>query len=106
MELKKGIHNMTRILYPEFKGKIMLVDHENLMIDTEKEIKGIYNFLGIEYFNADLSNLSTPHEYTDTWGVKNHHKVKKEIPQEEYNLEEIFLPSTIKQYSNLEFWKK
>ena len=104
--IKKGIHNMTRVLYPEFKGKIMLVDYENLMTDTEKEIKSIYNFLGIEYFNADLSNLSTPHEYTDTWGVKNHHRVKKEISQEEYNLEEIFLPSTIKQYSNLEFWKK
>lgn len=104
--IKNSLHNMTRVLHPEFKDSIMLVDYDNLTAEPEETIKSIYRFLDIPEFNHDFNNLSTPHEYTDHWGVKNHHKVKSRIQKEEYNLEEIFSPFIIERYSGLEFWKK
>jgi sulfotransferase len=100
-----SIENMKRVLYPQFKDNIMLVDYEDLMQDTASTIKAIYDFLEIEPYNHSLNNLSTPHAYNDTWGVKDHHEVKSSIKQEQYDLEKIFLPETIKKYSGLEFWK-
>jgi len=99
------IENLKRILYPQFKDNIMLVDYDDMISDTEESVKRVYDFLGINYYDHDFNNLSTPHKYTDHWGVKNHHKVKKVIEKEQYVLDDIFLPSTIKKYSGLEFWK-
>jgi hypothetical protein len=96
---------MKRVLYPQFKDNIMLVDYEVLMQDTKRTIDAIYSFLEVKHYNHDLNNLSTPHTYNDTWGVKGHHEVKPSIKQEQYDLEKIFLPETIKKYSGLEFWK-
>jgi sulfotransferase len=100
-----SIENMKRVLYPQFKDNIMLVDYGILMQDTKWTIDAIYDFLEIDHYESDLDNLSTPHTYNDTWGVKNHHTVKSSIEQEKYDLEKIFLPETIKKYSGLEFWK-
>jgi hypothetical protein len=101
-----SIENMKRVLYPQFKDNIMLVDYGILMQDTKWTIDAIYDFLEIEHYESDLDNLSTPHTYNDTWGVKNHHTVKSSIKQEKYDLEKIFLPETIEKYSGLEFWRE
>jgi sulfotransferase len=101
-----SIENMKRVLYPQFKDNIMLVDYGILMQDTKWTIDAIYDFLEIEHYESDLDNLSTPHTYNDTWGVKNHHTVKSSIKQEQYDLEKIFLPETIEKYSGLEFWRE
>ena len=104
--IRKGIENMKRSLYPEFKENIMLVDYDDLTNNTDQTMNDIYSFLGIPGYKADLHNLSTPHTYTDSWGIKDHHKVKNKIQAENYVLEDIFSPSTIKKYSGLEFWKE
>ena len=100
-----SIENMKRVLYPQFKDNIMLVDYDVLVQDTKWTIDAIYDFLEIDRYESDLDNLTTPHQYNDTWGVKNHHTVKPNIQQEKYNLDKIFLPETIKKYSGLEFWR-
>jgi len=103
--IRIGIENMKRVLHPQFKDNIMLVDYDDLTTNTEETVDKVYDFLGIPHYQVDLSNLSTPHTYTDHWGVKDHHKVKKIIQRENYVLEDIFSPSIIKKYSGLEFWK-
>jgi len=104
--IRSGIEGMKRILYPEFKNNIMLVDYDDLTANTEDTIDKIYKFLEIDNYNHKFNNLSTPHDYTDHWGIKDHHKVKKTIETESYVLEDIFSPSTIEKYSGLEFWKE
>jgi sulfotransferase len=100
-----GIENMKRILYPQFKDQIMLVEYDDLVNDTENMISGIYDFLGIEKYQHDFSLITNPHEYKDIWGVKNHHTIKSKISKEDYDFESIFSADTIKKYSGLEFWK-
>jgi sulfotransferase len=101
----KGIENLKRVLYPEFKDNILLVDYDDLTNDTETSIRKIYEFLQIEHYTHTYTELSTPHKYEDFWGVKNHHVVKSTIAREDYDYSKIFSPETIKKYSGLEFWK-
>jgi sulfotransferase len=96
---------MTRILYPEFKDNILLVDYNNLTTNTEDTLEKVYTFLGIEPYEHVLDNLKTTHTYTDHWGVKGHHEIKPKVRKTEHDLGNIFLPSTIQKYSGLEFWK-
>ena len=104
--IRSGIEGMKRTLYPQFKNNIMIVEYDNLILDTENVIDSVYQFLGIDSYNHDFKNIYNPHKHTDVWGVKDHHKIKKEIQKENYVLEDIFSSSIIKKYSNLEFWKE
>jgi sulfotransferase len=104
--IRNSIENMKRILYPQFKNNIMLIDYDDLTNNTKETVEKVYDFLGIPHYDADLDNLSTPHTYTDHWGVEGHHRVKKTVQRENYILEDIFSPSIIKKYSGLEFWKE
>lgn len=103
--IKTSLHNMTRVLYPEFKDNILLVDYNNLTTNTEDTLEKVYTFLGIEPYEHILENLKTTHTYTDHWGVKGHHEIKSKVRKTEHDLSKIFLPSTIQKYSGLEFWK-
>lgn len=87
-------------------NNIMLVDYENLILNTDETINNIYDFLGIPYYNHYFTGLTTPHDYNDYWGVKNQHVVKSFIHREDYDLENIFSQETISKYSKLEFWEK
>jgi len=103
-EILKGIENLKRVLYPEFKDNILLVDYDDLTKDTENTINRVYDFLEIPEYAHTYNSLSTPHQYEDIWGAKNHHKVKQTIMREDYDYEKIFSLAIIKQYSGLEFW--
>lgn len=99
------IENMKRILYPQFKDNILLIEYNNLVSNTKNTVNKIYDFLEIDYYDHNLNSLSAPHIYLDSWGIKNHHMVKKKIEKENYILTNIFSSSIIDKYSGLEFWK-
>jgi len=100
-----NIENHKRVLYPEFKDNILLVDYDYLTLNTEDTMNEIYAFLDIPSFKHSFTELDTPHKFNDTWGIKDHHKVKSTIKREEYVYSDIFSADTIKKYSGLEFWK-
>lgn len=101
----ESLQNLKRFLNPDFKDKVMLVDYDNLTLQTEKTIDTVYNFLGIEKFNHYYGNIFTSDKYTDAWGIKDHHKVKPTIERENDDYSKIFSQETIKKYSGLEFWR-
>jgi sulfotransferase len=85
---------------------IMLVDYDDLVAEPYRVIGSIYDFLRIPYYDHFFDGLTTPHNYTDRWGVKNQHTVKSSIKKEQYDIEKLFSQETISRYSNLEFWKQ
>jgi len=103
--IRNSIENMKRILYPQFKDNIMLVEYDDLVSNTSETIDRVYEFLGIESFRHSFADMKTTHEYKDIWGVKGHHEIKPNIEKEEYDLTKIFSEDTIRKYSGLEFWK-
>jgi sulfotransferase len=103
--IRNSIENMKRVLYPQFKDSIMLVEYNDIVLNTKETIEKIYDFLGVEQFEHTFNSLKTTHEYNDIWGAKGHHEIKPEIKKEEYDLFKIFSKQTIDKYSGLEFWK-
>jgi hypothetical protein len=103
--LMHSLENLKRVLYPEFKDNIMLVEYDDLTLKTEDTINNIYDFLGIDKFVHNYNQIPTSSQYTDHWGIKDHHKVKPTIQREEDDYSKIFSKDTIKKYSGLEFWK-
>lgn len=103
--LNGSLSNLQRVLYPEFKDNILLVEYDDLATNAEEVMNKIYAFLGIDKFEHSYTNLSTSHVYTDFWGIKNHHKIKPYIEKTEHDYSRIFSLQTIKKYSGLEFWR-
>lgn len=99
------INNM-RVVLDNAPDKILLVDYDDLVLDPRRVINTMYKFLDIPEYSHYFTNLSTPHEYNDHWGVKNQHTVKHSVSGHNYDIEAIFSKETIEKYSNLEFWKQ
>jgi sulfotransferase len=104
--IKSGIESLKRVLYPQFRDSILLVDYDDLVSDTKGIIDKVYDFLGIEHFTHTLTDMETTHEYANVWGVKGHHDIKPDIEKDEYDLTNIFSRGIISKYSGLEFWKE
>lgn len=100
-----AIENLKRVLYPEFKDNILLVEYDDIVGSPIETVNKVYDFLGIDRYSHDLSNIKSDGNYTDAWGIKGHHKLKSELVKEEYDLTSIFSSDTIARYSGMEFWK-
>ncbi len=100
------IEGMKRSTHPNFKNEIFFIDYNDLVENTEKTISSIYEFLNIEKYVHDFNFFSTPHNHTDHWGIKDHHKVKEKLIKDNYDIEKIFSKETIEKYSGMEFWKE
>jgi sulfotransferase len=104
--ITNSLENLKRVLYPQFKDNILLVEYNDIVFNTKETIENIYNFLEIEKFDHTFNSLKTTHKYNDIWGVKGHHDIKPEIKKEDYDLPKLFSKHIIDKYSGLEFWKK
>ena len=86
-----------------------IVEYNSLVDDTEETIKGIYNFLEIDYYPHKFHYINQFEingvKYDDSiWGA-DLHKVGKKIKHSNYKVEDILTPELIQKYSNMEFWR-
>jgi sulfotransferase len=86
------------------KHKLHFVEYDNLCKNPEEVIRGIYSFIGEEYYEHDFNNVERSwDEYDLQLGVKLH-SVRKKV---EYIEREFILPPDIlHQYANMEFWRQ
>ena len=86
---------------------VHFVEYDDLVNNTEQEIKKIYDFLSIPEYSHNYNNIDSFSvngiEYVDY--VKELHMVKPSIEKSKTSIEDI--PIKIKQkYSNLEIWRQ
>jgi len=110
-QLEKFMFSLNNLLKEENRKYLHLVEYNDIVNDTENTIKGIYDFLNIDYyphkFNYIKSFSANGVEYDDyIFGSGcDLHKVKSKIKQKKYEIEDILPPHIIQRYSNLEFWR-
>ena len=87
------------------KDMIHLVEYNDLCLDPEKTIKGIYDFIGYPYFSHDFNNVEYSNNLFDLHiNTPNLHKVTGKV---EYKPRESLLPNEVTQtYRGMEFWRK
>ena len=114
MVMKKGgyvdctLFGIKWLLDNNHKEKLLFVEYDNLVDDTVSELKRMYDFFDIEFYNHNLSNLS-PFEvngvvYNDEYGGGDMHSIR--IDKVEKINHRIKLPSKVMaKYSGLENWR-
>jgi sulfotransferase len=97
-----SIHNLINT-----NQNICLVDYNDFIDNPEYNIKRIYEYLKVDYYDHDLNNIKNINNIDDRiYGIPDMHKVKKSISKDSYNIEEYLSSYIINKYSGLEFWKK
>jgi sulfotransferase len=82
------------------------VEYDDLVSDTKKTIDGIYNFLGLELFEHNYSEIDNKfHERDETYGLYGMHDVRRRLSRSTVNPVEVLTPYTLQKYANMEFWR-
>ena len=86
------------------KDILMLVEYDDLCKNPESIMKGIYSFIGEEYYEHDFDNVERAwNSYDDEIGIPLH-TVKKKV---EYTPRNFILPPDILQkYHGMEVWRQ
>lgn len=101
------IETVRNCLQNKYKGMFHLMDYENLVTKTNKELEKLYEFLGLKSYLHDLENIDFESQSRDAayFGTPNLHKVRKKICKISPDPMEVLPESSIKKYKGLEFWK-
>lgn len=83
--IAKELIAIKNALKPENRSKCLLLKYDDLVNNTENEIKKVYSFLGIPYFNHNYKSLNqfsvNGRSYDDTILGNNLHTIRTEIKQ-------------------------
>lgn len=105
--LNNQLLTLKNCLRSEFKEIFHLIEYNDLVKNPEKEIKKIYKFLNIDYYNHNFDNISYKSISRDyeVYGISNLHSIRKEIKKTSPKVEEVLSKNIIEKYSGLEFWR-
>lgn len=108
-QLENCLLSLHNLLKEDNRQFLHLVEYKNLVLDPEKEIEKIYDFLEIEKFSHkyhyvhqfEVNNV----RYDDSMWQGELHKLNKKVKLSDYVVNDILSPNLIHKYSNLEFWR-
>ena len=71
-------------------------------------MKGIYNYLELDYYEHDLNRIENKYRELDAqiWGLDDMHKVRKELKKVSPKPQEVLSDYVLDKYSNREFWNQ
>jgi sulfotransferase len=104
--IDNGLYGIAYAMLEENKQYFHIVEYEDLINKTSDTIDGVYNFLGVEKFAHDLSNIKNVTKENDAiYGVPGMHDVRESITKRPINKEQILSPYILNKYQGLEFWR-
>ena len=107
-QIETALFGLNNLFY-NHRDILHIVEYNDLVDNTEHTIKGIYDFLNIEYYPHKFNYINQFEvngvKYDDSiWG-SDLHKLNKKIKHSNYKVEDILTPELISKYSNMEFWR-
>jgi sulfotransferase len=84
------------------------IEYEDLINEPEKTLKGIYDYLELDYFSHDFKKIENRHRERDAeiWGLSDMHDVRKELKKTSPKPEEVLSDYVLNKYSSREFWRQ
>ena len=106
-QLSRSILSVHELSKPENRQYAHFIDYEDMMINPNKEINGVYEFLDIPKFDHKFTNLSQLNnngiEYDDSIIGSGLHTVKTDkVEKSKYNMYNILPDSIVRKYSKME----
>ena len=85
---------------------LLLIDYEDIVNNPDNTMKKIYDFLEVDYYEHDFYHINQKITEDDTeWGLKDMHKVRKELKKISKDPRDILSQFILNKYDNFEFWK-
>lgn len=107
--LNRGIKSVLNLSKSKYLKSTLFVSYENLCSNTQAEIEKIYQFIGLDKYSHNYTNI-TQYEingvrYNDNISAyyKNLHKLRAKVSKRNYELHDILPVDVIEKYSNLSF---
>jgi sulfotransferase len=104
--IDNALYGLAFASQPENAKYFHFVEYDDLVSDTKKTIDGIYNFLGLESFEHNYSEIDNKfHERDETYGLYGMHDVRRRLSRSTVNPAEVLTPYTLQKYAHMEFWR-
>lgn len=101
------LYGIAFAMLPENRQYFHFVEYNDLVTKTDETIEGIYEFLGIDSFYHDYSNIKNSVRENDSiYGLQGMHEVRPTISYESINPASILSPYILNKYAGLEFWRQ
>lgn len=102
--IDNALYGIAFALLEENKDYFHIVEYEDIINDIENTVNKIYEFLGLEKFDHDYSNIvNIAPEDDRIYGLQGMHDVRPEISRRK--IDNVLSPYVIMKYSNQEFWR-
>ena len=87
--------------------QLHFIEYDELISNPEDTMRKIYNFLDLEYYNHDFSNIANIHKENDAqvYGLADMHDVRNTLDKISSNPKEVLPESVYAQCQNTEFWR-
>ena len=95
-----------RFAWNNYNSNIHIVEYDNLVDNPRHELDRIYEFIGIDSYNHDFSNIinQTP-ENDDVYGIKGMHDVRKVLTRSSVDAINVLGEDLYHQYNGGHFWR-
>jgi len=106
--LKGFFESYITINDPRYKEMFHIVEYSSLVANPQKTMNEIYDFIGIENYIHDFSNIESKEKINDEQiGLPaDLHKVRSELSPSTIKPEDCLSDYILTKYSTMDFWKK
>jgi hypothetical protein len=108
--IDSALHTLSQSKLPENKNNFHLIEYDNLIKNPKKEIKKIYEFLQIKYYDGHYYDNIKQYtflgsRYNDSFLGLNLHEINGSIKKTAKPYQKILSKYIIEKYKNSETWK-
>jgi sulfotransferase len=101
------LYGIAYAMLEENREYFHVVEYEDIVSNTQETLDKIYEFLELESFDHDLSDIvNIAPEDDRVYGLQGMHDVRSSISPRKLPTEEILSPYVVNKYSGLEFWRE
>lgn len=105
-EVRRILRSLDSIDNPDDAGMIYVVKYEDLLDAPQETMNGIYDFLEIEQFKHNFTNIRKIEEYNEAAAglPKDLHKIRRVLGKSDVKVEEYLTPYAIEKYKDVRYY--
>lgn len=105
-QLTRALLALQSVDNPENAGMIHVVKYEDILNTPQETMNGIYDFLEIEKFKHNFTNIHRIEEYNEAAiGLpKDMHKVRRVLGRSDVRVEDYLTPRSIEKYKDVRYF--
>lgn len=105
--VEQALWSLSQAFIKKDLKHLLIVEYDNLTENPEKELKRIYEFLELQYYEHDFKNIQNNHRELDNeiYDLKDMHQVRTAIKKISKNPQDVLSDYILNKYNRLEYWK-